>query len=500
MDMESNWLFSSLVAMIFVLGVGYAEVDYCITKCCGQHGGAVMELQDGNIGACNSQPGCMVVYAGSVKGSYDEACIAYTWSTNYDKESINRCIGVCRNENAVDYGPSPFIDDGYEPPEEIEKPTGPCANVQCPTICRDEGSIPTLYYDGQCIEGEEYDDGYTCGYVKGECVWECNSAGNGCNDRDPLQLNIQTPSENQRFDTGESGTSPVSVTGKVSVNPNYPISKVTVTSSIGAPQLASLDPSSGNFALDIQVPGGKPVKITAAAFDSSGRRLGKDTVTIYPSPKMMMLSFSKNSVTLYRNGQIISSDYTEGTNSYEAMEGDEFEISGDGEAYAKYSDGTLVIIKAPCKLRFYKKGIYLIKGAVEVNVKHDFTVLGRLGYNMVKGTQFKVIVPENENEPEYLIVMSGTVASALSEAPETEVYVSAGEHLYLYPGVIPTDWGVEAATSAELQSFSEGGEATFPVVSGDTPTGWSGGGEEGCCGTAFILMGALLGVIRFNRG
>ncbi len=498
-NMELKLFFALGVLLLFVFGVGYSEVDWCITKCCGEYGGAIVELEDGNIGTCNSQPGCMIVYAGSVKGRYDEACVAYASSTNYNKDSIVDCIGVCMNSGPKpDYGPSPFnTGETYVPPEEEEPPTGPCANIHCSSTCEMEGGKPVLYHSGKCFEDNQTEEGYTCGYVKGECVWECNSAGDGCNDYDPLQLSIEKPEEGQKFDTGKKGFSEISVSGTVMLNSEYPVSRVMITSTIASPKRANFDSSSGKFSLDMRIPGGRPVQITATAFDSSGRRLATKRVKIYPSPKMMMLSFSKKSVTLYRNGQIISSDYTEGTNSYEAMEGDEFEISGDGEAYAEYSDGTLVIIKAPCKLKFYKKGIYLLKGAIEVNVKHDFTVLGKLGYTMVKGTRFKVIVPENEKEPESLIVLEGRVATALQKAPETEAFVNAGEHLYFYPGIIPTDESVGSATTEEKQSFEKGGKVTSPEVSGETPNGWKPE-QGGCCATAFILMG-LMGAIKFSR-
>jgi hypothetical protein len=263
---------------------------------------------------------------------------------------------------------------------------------------------------------------------------------------------------------------------------------VTSTSS-GTSADAAFDPSSNGFALkNVRVDDGKPAYLTATAYDAEGRRLGTKSVVVYPSPKLMMLSFNKKEATLIRNGAAIGGDWTEGFNSYESREGDEFGISGgSGNVIATYSDGTMIIIKPPCRIKFFNKGIELIKGAVEIEVSHDYQVLGRLGYTMVKGTRFKVIVPDDTNTPESVIVLKGAVESGLIRAPESMARVDAGQHLYQYQGLIPVSGSAGQANPAEMLSYEQGGQVTTPDVKGATPSGGS------CCGGAFILglIGAL---------
>jgi len=460
--------------------------DSCMNKCCYEHGGAIMELMPGKATECNEMPGCMVMFLGSIRGSDDQACLQYAGEqgSGYSKEAISQCMAVCMNECGSHWAgsPSPFTgvsDNEYE--EDI--PEGVCASVSCPSACQYENDIPTLYYDGRCIEDNSTADGYVCGYTKGQCVWKCNSAGTNCADADPLSLTIDSPKNGARFDTGKQGYVLVDVEGSISSSTSHSVSHVTVSTTLANPMQASFDPNSNRFSLEgVKITEGKSTTITATAYDSDGRRLGTKTVTVYPSPTLTNLLINKGGATLWRNGEIIGSDWGEGYNAYETVEGDEFEVHGGETVTILYSDDTSVILKGPFRIQYFKNEIKLKKGAVEVEVKHDFKVLGRLGYHVVKGTEFKVIVPEDDSLPETLIVMEGTVLSGLIGAPEDAAYVTGGEHLYIYPGVSPGEDSVGTASAAEMQSFAEGGEVTVPETYGDVPSG------SGSCMSAILIF------------
>ncbi len=449
-----------------------------------------MDLMPGKVNECDEMPGCMVMFLGSIRGSDDLACLQYAGEqgSGYSKEAISQCMAVCMNECGSHWegSPSPFT-DGPENDYEEEIPEGVCADVSCPSACQYEDNLPMLYYDGRCIEDNSTEDGYVCGYTKGQCVWKCNSAGTNCADADPLTVTIDSPKHGARFDTGKQGYVLVDVEGEVSSSSSHQVSRVTVSTTVANPMQASFDPNSNRFSLEgVKITEGKSTMITVTAYDSDGRRLGTKTVTVYPSPTLTNLLINKGGATLWRNGQIIGSEWDEGFNAYETIDGDEFEIHSEETVTILYSDDTSVILKGPFRIQYFKDEIRLKKGAVEVEVKHDFRVLGRLGYHVVKGTEFKVIVPEDESLPETLVVMKGTVLSGLIEAPENAAEVSSGEHLYLYPGISPGEDSIGSATAAEMQSFAEGGEVTTPQTYGDVPSG------SGSCMSAILILSVLL--------
>lgn len=482
-----------LLAILVLANLGFSCLDYCMNDCCGKHGGAVMELQRGKATECDAMSTCMVLFLGSIKGQEDEACIAYTGATGFSKSSINSCMATCMNECGSTWSgsESPFT-DGPSVPEPEEEPESVCDGVSCPSVCRDEGSTPTIYYDGQCIEDNSTADGYVCGYVRGQCVWQCNSAGTNCDDADPLQVTISEPYEGDVFDPGTTGYSLTDVKGTVSSSSTHTVSYVTISTNLGVSQQASY--GGGSFSLsNVKLATGRPTYITATAYDSQGRRLGKKTVTVESKPKLMNLLFKKGSVTLWRNGNIVGSDWLEGFNSYDAKEGDMFEVSGSGDLTAMYSDGTTITLKGPFQVKIYSDGIHLIKGAAEIDVKRDYQVLGRWGQYLVKGTKFKVIVPESESVGESLIVLEGTVLASLFGVPEETASVGANKRVYIYPGVVPGQGTVENANSAELLSFENGGQITTPETHGDVPSG------GGCCGTAFVLAALLVFVGGFKH-
>ncbi|MFH1393302.1 MAG: hypothetical protein ABIH29_00285 [Candidatus Micrarchaeota archaeon] len=491
------------IGLVFLVlsGSGFSQcLDACMNDCCFENGGLLAELLPGKVNECQQQSGCMLLFLGSIKGQDDIACLQYAGEqgSGFSREKIARCMGTCMNECGQYWSgsPSPFSDGSppAEPPEEEEEPKGPCYGISCPSVCRYESSLPTFYYDGRCMEDNTTSEGYICGYTKGQCVWKCNSAGTNCEDADPLGVNIDEPADGQTYDPGSSGYALYPVSGSVSIREGYAVSRLMVTTTLGFSQQAQFNPDSGRFSLDeIRIDEGRPNYITATAYDSAGRRLGTDTITVYASPKLINLLFKKGHVTLWRTGEIIGSDWVEGFNEYKAKEGDTFEVSGTGSVTGIYSDGTTILLKGPFRIQFFKDAIHLHKGAVEVDVNKDFTVFGRLGEYLVKGTRFKVIVPENEGQPETLIVLEGTVESGLIVAPEDSADVGRGQHLYLYPGLSPTRESIDYASSAEMLSFEEGGEVTAPVTYGDTPAG-----EGGCVGA--ILIFSLAALLFFRRG
>ncbi|MFH1685784.1 MAG: hypothetical protein ABH983_05780 [Candidatus Micrarchaeota archaeon] len=488
------------IGLIIVLLVtpALACLDSCMNTCCYKYGGSVMELMPGKVNECDKMPGCMLLFLGSVKGSDDVACMQYAGESGsgYNKESIARCMGTCMNECGSHWegSPSPFS-DGPKNDYEEEIPEGVCADVSCPSACQYENNLPALYYDGRCIEDNSTADGYLCGYTKGQCVWKCNSAGTNCEDADPLSVTIDSPTNGARFDTGKQGYVLVDVEGSVASSSSHQISRVTISTTLATPMQANFDSNSNKFSLEgVKITEGKSTIITATAYDSEGRRLGTKTVTVYPSPNLTNLLIKKGGATLWRNGQIIGSDWDEGYNAYETMEGDEFEVHSGETVTIMYSDDTAVVLKGPFRIQYFKNEIKLKKGAIEVEVKHDFRVLGRLGYHVVKGTEFKVIVPEDESLPETLIVMKGTVLSGLIDAPENAAQVTGGQHLYIYPGVSPGADSVGTATAAEMQSFAEGGEVTVPETYGDMPSG------SGSCMSAILIFSifALSAALRLG--
>jgi len=489
------------IILLFLLGSVFAQcMTSCMNECCYQNGGALLELMPGKVDECDKMPGCMLLFLGSIRGQDDLACFQYTGEqgSGYSKDKIAQCMNTCMRECGEHWegSPSPFSDGAppAEPPEE-EEPKGPCYGISCPSVCKYENNLPVLYYDGQCMEDNDTEAGYVCGYVKGQCVWKCNSAGTNCEDADPLNVNIDEPVDGKTYDPGTAGYAIYPVSGSVSSKEGHVVSKVMVTTKLGFSQQAQFNPSSGRFSLnEIRIIEGKPNYITATAFDSQGRRLGTDTITVYASPKLMNLLFKKGHVTLWRNGEIVGSDWMEGFGEYQAKEGDTFDVSGEGSVTGIYSDGTTILLKGPFRVQFFKDSIKLLKGAVEVDVNKDFTVFGRLGEYLVKGTRFKVIVPEDQNQPETLIVLEGTVESGLITAPEDSTDVSSGERLYLYPEISPLPESVDYATSAELLSFEEGGEVTAPETYGETPAG------EGGCVSAILVLALLIpiAITRFH--
>lgn len=463
--------------------------DPCLVDCCMRYGGLPGTLGSGKGPACAANPGCMIMYVGESKGGYDGACVKQSsppsGSSAFDKQSIAGCINTCEGTDFAPDPNSPFGGSLITEPEP-QKAASVCDSVSCPSMCKEENALPVLYYDGRCVEDNSSASKYYCGYTKGQCIWSCNSAGTGCDDADPLSVSIDSPKDGANIDTGKNGYALVPVSGSVSSSADHSVSRVVITSaSSGTSVQAVFDPSSSRFtASNVRVDEGKPAYLTASAYDSSGRRLGVKMIVVYPSPKMIVLSFDKKTATLLRNGAAIGEDWSTGASAYTAQEGDEFEISGGtGNVIATYSDGTMVIIKPPCRIKFFNKGISLIKGAVEVEVSHDFQVLGRLGYTLVKGTRFKVIVPDDPSAPESVIVLRGSVESGLLESPENAVAVGAGQHLYQFPRMIPVPGSVGNANPAEMLSYEQGGAVTAPDIQGASP---SGSGAS-CCGSAFVL-------------
>jgi len=463
--------------------------DPCLVDCCMRYGGLPSTLGSGKGPACAANPSCMIMYVGESKGGYDGACIKQstppTGSSAFDKQSIAGCINTCEGTDFAPDPNSPFGGSQITEPEP-QKAASVCDSVSCPSMCKEENSLPILYYDGRCVEDNSSASKYYCGYTRGQCIWSCNSAGTGCDDADPLSVSIDSLQDGADIDTGKGGFAQVTVSGTVSSTSEHQVARVVVTStSPGTSIRASFDSSSNRFtASNIRVDEGKPAYLTATAYDSSGRRLGAKTIVVYPSPKMIVLSFDKKKAALLRNGAAIGEDWSTGATAYTAQEGDEFEISGGtGNVIATYSDGTMVIIKPPCRIKFFNKGIQLIKGAVEVEVSHDFQILGRLGYTLVKGTRFKVIVPDDGSTPESVIVLRGTVESGLLESPENTVAVGAGQHLYQFSKMIPISGTIGNANAGEMLSYEQGGAVTVPDIQGASP---SGSGAS-CCASAIIL-------------
>jgi hypothetical protein len=491
--------FLFLVLVLASVALAYNAIDdSCLAGCCAKYNGILGEVADAKVPTCLDSAKCLIVYNGATKGSTTVACVelSYKGSDNaYSKSAIGSCISSTCGSSYVSPNPGPWNTGDDTPEPEKPKPKSVCDSVSCPSMCKDENEKPILYFDGRCVEDNKSANGYYCGYTKGQCIWRCRSDGTNCDDADPLTVSIDSPADGAKIDTGKNGYATVDVSGTVGSASGHTVSRVIVTStSSGTSADASFDSSSNRFTLNnVRVDGGRPAYLTATAYDAEGRRLGTKSIVVYPSPKMIMLNFNKKEATLLRNGAAIGGDWTEGFTAYQAQEGDEFEISGgSGSVIATYSDGTIVEIKPPCRIRFYNKGIELIKGAVEVEVSHDYQVLGRLGYTMVKGTRFKVIVPEDTNIPESVIVLRGAVESGLIRAPGEMASVGTGQHLYVYPGIVPVSGSAGTANAAEMLGYGQGGQVTTPDVKGATP---SGGGS--CCGSAFVL--GLVGTMLFVK-
>lgn len=482
-------LFVALAPLAFADTASDIAGDSCVYDCCATYGSIPGVMLTRGTETCLAHPdSCVIIYNGATKGTDNVACVTSTETGRSNPKAFS-AVGIftCLREKCqavwVPSSPSPFNVGPEEEKPEPERPKSVCDDVACPRECRYEGGLPMLYYDGRCVEDNKTAKGYYCGYVKGQCVWQCNSDGTNCEDTDPLSVSIDEPVDGTTYDPGNEGKNVISVSGTVSSSSEHNVARVLVSASLLSPAEAQYDAAIGKFRLDgVMLQAGGPTYITATAYDSAGRRLGTRSATVYSYPKLMRLGFTKGYTTLLRNGQVIGSDWAGGIGDYNAKEGDEFQVTGGGTVTATYSDGTIVILKAPFTVRIYENAIELKKGAVEVDVKRDYRVLGRLGYHIVKGTRFKVIAPESSGEPEALIVLQGTVLSGNALAPESAAAVSAGQRLYVYGSVAPGQASVGTANAAEMLSFSQGGDVTRPETTATSPT--SGGG----CGSAAILL------------
>jgi len=378
-----------------------------------------------------------------------------------------------------------------QPPAQPPQPQqqGPCTGVVCGKKCEVKGGVATLSYDGTCVEAGP--TGYQCVYSEKECPWGCLATMDGCVTVSPVQISITSPADGASIDTGASGVAFINVTGTVSNGQQYGVEEVLVNAGLDYPQPAAYDKASGSFSYkDIRIAQGRPVRITAtASADNRGKTLGSANVVVYPAPQLDTIQFRcSGGVVYFRNSQPV--DCT--GNSHTMQDGDTLQLSQSGALWLTYTDGTMVVLKAPARVRIWKRGIYVDYGAVEVEVNHDYEVLTRQGHYVARGTHFKVIVPEDASQPESVVVMEGTVSTALADAMDTSVYVGKGQALTLVPGSPPTTGDVATADSSQLAYYFG-----YPPPAGvSAPAGSEGGG---CCGSAFIMAFAFVGALMFSR-
>jgi len=349
---------------------------------------------------------------------------------------------------------------------------GPCEGVTCDNNCSVQGPFSLLSHSGTCFELSSTT--YECRYAESECEWGCNAAKDGCADAPAVQIQITQPADGTKVDTGTSGVATISISGTTIKSGMYGIPKVVIAIGSSDVRDAVYDYSTGQFSLsNVQIKKGRPVTITAIVYSQDGKRLGSDTVTVYPNPDIVEYSWTADQgVTFYRNGQEFLPQ-----GGATIQEGDEFQLSGNGAVSIEYSDGTSVVVLSPAKLRFWNGATYVTYGAIEVNVQHDYEVLGRQGHIVVKGTKFAFIVPQDADEPDTLIVSSGTVTASGIGSEDESVAVGAGKKIDIYPNMIAGEDSVQEATDADYAR---------------TPSGK----PAGCCGAAFLLIGLLGFVLR----
>ena len=373
------------------------------------------------------------------------------------------------------------------PAQPPQQPAGPCSGVTCGKKCEVKNGVPTLSYDGTCVESGT---AYTCAYSEKECPWGCLATMDGCQTVSPVEVSITSPADGTSIDTGTSGVAFINVSGTVTSGQQYGVEEVLVNAGLDYPQPAAYNQAGGTFTYkDVRIAQGKPVRITAtASADKRGKTLGSANVIVYPAPQLETLQYRcQAGVVVFSNGQPVECTGT----SRSIQEGDTFQLTQTGSLWLTYTDGTMVVIKAPARVRMWKQAIYVDYGAVEVEVNHDYEVLTRQGHYVVRGTHFKVAVPEDASQPESLVVMEGTVSAALADAADTSVYVGKGQKLALVPGSPPTTDDVAAADSNELAYYF----GNTPPAGVNAPGGTGGG----CCGSAFILAFAAAGALAFSR-
>lgn len=484
-----KWLSLLFACVVLGLMAGFACADSytcsiasddCHRRCCTAQHGMVLELRTEGTANCMQYPTkCILI--GRASAPYDRvACVLESDVPDFNLAQYGSCWQSCVAGAGCSGGDSPFIGPRETPVEETPPPRDACTDVSCPRICRDEGGLPILYQDGTCRVNPSEPNGYECLYVRKQCIWACNSDGTNCNDRAPLSLDIDTPMDGSRLDTGTAGFATVDVTGSVSSSPSHTVAKVAIFTTLGNGANANFNRGTGEFSLSgVQIQKGRAVSITATAYDAQGRTLGTDTTTVYPTPRLLRFTISPTSCTIYRNGEQVSQTVT-------SQEGDTFEIHGtDCNVRFTYSDGTTVAVKAPAKIQYWESGIYLRKGTIEVNINRDYEVITKLARYVVQGTSFKISANEETSAPETLVVMSGSVFAGAKALPDEYIGVPAGGKLVLPSGMVATSGQVEQASSNELLGLEQGG---------GIDTGASSGGDS-CCGSGFILLVALAGAI-----
>ncbi len=365
---------------------------------------------------------------------------------------------------------------GGEAPSATE--AGPCKDVKCDNNCSVQGPFSLLSHSGTCFETSS--SAYECRYATSECEWGCNSARDGCADAPSVQVQITQPVDGAKIDTGQSGVATISVSGSTIKSGMYGIPKVVIAIGSSDVRDAVYDYSTGQFSLsNVQIRKGRPVTVTAIVYSQDGKRLGSDTINVYPNPDLMTFHWTINQgVTIYHNGQAVDQDAL-GEN-YKIQEGDEFQLSGSGMISLEYSDGTSVVLMSPSKMSFWDGAVHVTYGAIEVNAQHDYEVLGRQGHFVVKGTKFAVIVPEDASQPDTLIVSGGTVTASAIGSEDKSVDVAAGKKIDIYPNTVVTGDSVQEATDADYAR---------------TPSGK----PPGCCGAAFLLL-VIAGFALVKRG
>ena len=460
----------------------------CHTGCCSSQHGVVGDLTVEGVPVCVANPTKCIIIGQSGSGALMErqACVLEAYAPDFNLDAYAACYQECmRNAGCTwDSSDSPFIGPRATPEEQTPVPEDACSGVVCPRECKIEGGRPMLYQDGTCRVNANAPAGYECLYVKAGCIWECNSDGTNCNDAQPLEVTIDTPRDEAYLDTGGTDVATVDVTGSISSSPGHTVSQVLVFTTLRASSPANFNAATGTFSLTgLQIRRGRPVDITVTAFDERERVLGTKTVTVYPSPKMISLTLSATECTIYRNGEQIGQSVT-------SQEGDTFEIQGSNcNVRFTYSDGTTIAVKAPAKLQYWEKGIYLRKGTIEVNVNHDYEVLTKLARYVVRGTNFKVTADEESSAPEAIVVIRGSVDVGAKATSGYNAIVTTGQKLVVLPNVMPGQDQRVQATQAELLGIEQGGEAPA--------TGDEGGGTGGCGSGLIILFSlAALGFVK----
>jgi hypothetical protein len=387
----------------------------CFAACCGQYGKQGVDCGESSVSAT------LFRYC---RGKNPSCIFGSEASSNSFDSCYHSCGASCLPSAAPNLRP-----------QEAPKPADVCDGVRCAGRCVDEGG-PTLYFDGVCVHDGSKPEGYDCRYRKAECEWACS--GIGCDTTPPLKVRIDSPADGSVYDAGKAGSFLFDVSGTVKSSPAHEVVRVVVSAALDGKD-ASYDGSTGRFALKgVEARAGRPLRVSAVAYDSQMRRLGWSAVTVYPSTKMLQVHFRCGvGVTVYRNGAPLScKDLDAVGNVLTAQDGDTVQLSSSGGAWLEYSDGAEVTLKSPARVRFWESSVYVDYGGVEVKVDRGYEVLTRQGHYVAKGTRFSVDVPQ-DGSGEVLKVSEGAVlaASAASEAQPYEV--REGDSAVLKPGAMP---------------------------------------------------------------